>query len=171
MIASRLADTPCATLGIQGLMDQLNTALGTSYRFLSSILEECITNDCDFGMAYGRLRVIWYTGNWTTILDVLCRREEEDQERRQKAVIGNRIVHARLAPRRVWDLYSNRVVPYWIMDLHSNIRWPRPISHAWVDEKDRAAVLTPINGYEWPVPIPKDVDLNLIRIEMLNLGA
>ncbi len=32
-------------------------------------------------------------------------------------------------------------------------------------------VRTPINGKEWPVPIPKDADLNLIRIEMLNLGA
>ncbi len=29
---------------------------------------------------------------------------------------------------------------------------------------------THINGYEWPVPIPKDVNLNLICIEMLNLG-
>ncbi|KAK0438742.1 hypothetical protein EV421DRAFT_1822808, partial [Armillaria borealis] len=48
---------------------------------------------------------------------------------------------------------------------------PTPISHAWVDEKDRVDVRTPINGKEWPVPIPKDVDLNLIRIEMLNLGA
>ncbi|KAK0430888.1 hypothetical protein EV421DRAFT_1856229 [Armillaria borealis] len=36
--------------------------------------------------------------------------------------------------------------------------------------RDRAVVWTPINGYEWPVPIPNDVDLNLIRIEMLNLG-
>ncbi|KAK0438756.1 hypothetical protein EV421DRAFT_1822937, partial [Armillaria borealis] len=46
-----------------------------------------------------------------------------------------------------------------------------PISHAWVDEKDRVDVRTLINGKEWPVPIPKDADLNLIRIEMLNLGA
>ncbi len=57
------------------------------------------------------------------------------------------------------------------MDTDSNHwKWPQPISHAWIDEKDRSVVLTPINGYEWPVPIPKDVDLNLIRIEMLNLG-
>ncbi|KAK0480980.1 hypothetical protein EDD18DRAFT_1295073 [Armillaria luteobubalina] len=55
-----------------------------------------------------------------------------------------------------------------MMDAH--LGWPRAISHAWVDEKDRTAVWTPINGYEWPVPIPKDTDLNLIRIEMLNLG-
>ncbi len=39
-----------------------------------------------------------------------------------------------------------------------------------MDEKDRAVVWTPINRYEWPVPIPKDANLNLIRIEMLNLG-
>ncbi len=58
------------------------------------------------------------------------------------------------------------------MDLLFDDRgpWLQPISHAWMDEKDRAAVWTPINGYKWPVPIPKDVDLNLIRIEMLNLG-
>ncbi|PBK99606.1 hypothetical protein ARMGADRAFT_881935, partial [Armillaria gallica] len=29
---------------------------------------------------------------------------------------------------------------------------------------------TPINGCEWPVPIPKGANLDLIRIEMLNLG-
>ncbi len=79
-----------------------------------------------------------------------------------------------LPPRRVWDLYSNRVVPFWIADelLKS---WGftgvlQPISHAWVDEKNRMDVWTPINGKEWPVPIPKSASLKLIRIEMLNLG-
>ncbi|KAK0436336.1 uncharacterized protein EV420DRAFT_239002 [Desarmillaria tabescens] len=171
VISSRLADTPCATLGIQGLLDQLNTTLGTSHSLdtpsLSSLLEDCITNDYDFGVAYGRLRQIWYTDNWSTIRDVLCRQEEEDQEERRKALIGNQIVHTDLRPRRVWDLYSNRVVPRWIMNIHW---WPRPISHAWMDEKDRVNMWTPINGYEWPVPIPKDANLKLIRIEMLNLG-
>ncbi|PBK64857.1 hypothetical protein ARMSODRAFT_850645, partial [Armillaria solidipes] len=78
----------------------------------------------------------------------------------------NQIVNPNLRPRRVWDLYSNRVVPSWIACGR-----PTPISHAWVDEKDREDVRTPINGKEWPVPIPKDADLNLIRIEMLNVGA
>ncbi|KAK0483099.1 hypothetical protein EDD18DRAFT_1362072 [Armillaria luteobubalina] len=45
------------------------------------------------------------------------------------------------------------------------------ISHAWMEERDRTGVLTPINGYEWPVPIPKDTDLDRIHIEMLNLGV
>ncbi|PBK81255.1 hypothetical protein ARMGADRAFT_948524, partial [Armillaria gallica] len=74
----------------------------------------------------------------------------------------------------VWDLYSNHVVPSWIIQnntLYPLNKRPAPISHVWVDEKDRVDVLTPINGKEWPVPIPKDVDLNLIQIEMLNLGV
>ncbi|SJL08931.1 uncharacterized protein ARMOST_12306 [Armillaria ostoyae] len=62
--------------------------------------------------------------------------------------------------------HCNRVVPSWITKER-----PTPISHAWVDEKDRVDVRTPINRKEWPVPMPKDADLNLIRIEMLNVGA
>ncbi|KAK0443906.1 uncharacterized protein EV420DRAFT_1277775 [Desarmillaria tabescens] len=97
--------------------------------------------------------------------DELRRCEEKDQETRRDALVGNQIVNPQLPPRRVWDLYSNRVMPYWIAG-----RLPESISHAWMDEKDRIDVWTPINGKEWPVPIPKDADLNLIRIEMLNLG-
>ncbi len=40
-----------------------------------------------------------------------------------------------------------------------------------MDEVDRQNVETPINGCEWPVPMPKGADLNHIRIEMLNIGA
>ncbi|KAK0458746.1 uncharacterized protein EV420DRAFT_1308249 [Desarmillaria tabescens] len=129
-------------------------------------------------MAYGRLRQIWYTRNWSTTRDTLRKWEEADREMRRKALVGNRIINPMLQPRRVWDLYSNRVVPWWCTGLGSSScgdwkwKWPgmlRPISHAWVDEKDRVDVQTPINRYEWPVPIPKDTSLNLVRIEMLNL--
>ncbi|PBK59658.1 hypothetical protein ARMSODRAFT_854658, partial [Armillaria solidipes] len=68
--------------------------------------------------------------------------------------------------RRVWDLYANRVVPSW-----ATKKTPLGISHAWMDKRDRVDVWTPINRREWPVPIPKDANLDLIRIEMLNLGA
>ncbi|KAK0184113.1 hypothetical protein F5146DRAFT_1076046 [Armillaria mellea] len=40
-----------------------------------------------------------------------------------------------------------------------------------MDETDRKSVLTPVNGYQWPVPIPKDTDMDHIRNEMLNFGA
>ncbi|KAK0456996.1 hypothetical protein EV421DRAFT_1698236 [Armillaria borealis] len=71
-----------------------------------------------------------------------------------------------MAPRRVWDLFSNRVVPWWVA-LHT----PWGISHAWLDISRRKKVDTPINGHQWPVPIPEDTNLDLIHIEMLNLGA
>ncbi|KAK0479788.1 hypothetical protein IW261DRAFT_1399486 [Armillaria novae-zelandiae] len=151
VIPSILAGTPCATLGARGLLDHLNSTLGTSYGlddpFLTSILVECMTNECDLGMAYGRLRRIWYIDDWSRARDVLWRWCGEDQKERREALVGNRIVKPYLPPRRL-----------------------QPISHSWMDEKDRTAVWTPINGYKWPVPIPKDADLNLIRIEMLNLG-
>ncbi len=69
-----------------------------------------------------------------------------------------------MSTRRAWDLCANRVVPCCIA------RVPTTISHAWVDENERVDAMTPINGYEWPVPMPKDANLDLIRIEMLNLG-
>ncbi|KAK0224791.1 hypothetical protein EDD85DRAFT_940800 [Armillaria nabsnona] len=168
IIPSSLAGTPCATLGVWGVLNGLNVTLGTSRtsRELHTILEDFIERNYDFGTAYALLRPVWDTMNPSNILDVLHRREGEDRERRQKALVGNWIVKPKLTPRRVWDLCSNRVVPSWI-----TYKRPITISHAWVDEKDRKDVLTLINGMEWPVPIPKDTDLNLIRIEMLNLGA
>ncbi len=168
VIPCSLADTPCAKLGVLGVLDRLNATLGTSRRSrkLHIIFEDFIERNYDFGTAYALLHPVWDIENPSSIQDELRGREGKDRERRQKALVGNRIVDPYLTPRRVWDLCSNRVVPSWITD-----KWITPISHAWVDEKDRVDVRTAINGKEWPVPIPKDADLNLIRIEMLNLGA
>ncbi|KAK0436991.1 uncharacterized protein EV420DRAFT_1280908 [Desarmillaria tabescens] len=170
VISSSLADTPCAILGTQGILDKINATLGTTYTLnipsLSSILEEYISNNYDFGTAYSYLRSVWFTNDWSTIQDTLHMQEEKDKERRQKAVVDGKIVDPYMPPRRVWDLYSNRVVPSWIAKKR-----PLPISHAWLDEENRIAVYTPINGKEWPVPMPKSADLHLIRIEMLNLEA
>ncbi|SJL05329.1 uncharacterized protein ARMOST_08696 [Armillaria ostoyae] len=175
VIFSSLANNPCSCLGIQGLLDLLNTTLGTSYTLetpsLSSVLEDCFAQEYDFGTAYGRLRSVWYNQRWRIIQEELQEREAKDVEQRRKAVKGRQIVHPNMKPRRVWDLYSNRVVPWWSCGVSFGLNnEARPISHAWVDEVDRVDVWTPINGYEWPVPIPKGANLNLIRIEMLNLG-
>ncbi|KAK0453066.1 hypothetical protein EV421DRAFT_647444 [Armillaria borealis] len=177
VIPSSLADTPCATLGVQGVLDRLNATLGTSHTLdtpsVLSVLEDCIVRNYDFGTAYGCLRCVWNRKNDCTIEDELRRREEEDKEkeRRRKALVGDNLMKLTPTPRRVWDLYSNRVVPWWVGIGSEWDKWPWPISHAWVDEKDRVDVWTPINGKEWPVPIPKDANLNLIRIEMLRLGV
>ncbi|KAK0506548.1 hypothetical protein EDD18DRAFT_1325746 [Armillaria luteobubalina] len=174
VISSSLADIPCSCLGIQDLLDLFNSILGTSHTLetgsLSSVLKDCIAENYDFGTAYGRLRRTWDYGD---IQKELSKREAEDINLRQQAVVGSRIVNTDVNPRRVWDLYSNRVVPWWCCEVNFmafSRQAARPISHAWVNEVDRVDMWTPINGREWPVPIPKGANLNLIRIEMLNLG-
>ncbi|PBK73178.1 hypothetical protein ARMSODRAFT_719335 [Armillaria solidipes] len=174
VIPSSLADIPCATLGVQGVLDRLNATLGTSHTLdtpsVLSVLEDCIVKNYDFGTAYGRLRGVWNRNN---IEDELRACEERDKEGRREALVGDDLMEWGQwtpPPRRVWDLCSNRVVPWWIRNGEWG-EWLWPISHAWVDEKDRTDVWTPINGKEWPVPIPKDINLNLIRIEMLNMGV
>ncbi len=155
---------PVLRLAFRGVLDKLNATLVTYRRSrrLHTILEDFIARNYDFGTAYAFLCLVW---NAHSPSNELRRREEKDRERRQKALVGNRIVDIYLRPRRVWDLCSNRVVPSWITDKR-----PTPISHAWVVEKDRVDVRTPINGKEWPVPIPK-AWISTSSGSMLNLGV
>ncbi|KAK0186311.1 hypothetical protein F5146DRAFT_126568 [Armillaria mellea] len=111
VIPSSLADTSCAVLGFQGVLDQLNAILGkseTSHE-LHTMIEGFVEGNDDFGTAYARLRPVW---DHHDPHNELCRHEEKDRERRQKALVGNQIVNPFLSPRRVWDLCSNRVVPF-----------------------------------------------------------
>ncbi|KAK0491893.1 hypothetical protein EDD18DRAFT_1290695 [Armillaria luteobubalina] len=169
IIPSSLAETPCACLGVEGLLEKLNTILGTSYTLeihsLCSLLETYIPKDYDFGTAFSRLRPFWYD-DLTDIKDKLHSCKAWDWQMRQDVLANNKILSHCLPPRRVWDLYSNRVIPWWVAR-----KYPIAISHAWMEKEDRTDVQTPINGREWPVTIPKDADLDLIRIEMLNCGA
>ncbi|KAK0495069.1 hypothetical protein EDD18DRAFT_1355074 [Armillaria luteobubalina] len=150
VIPSSLANTPCADLGVAVLLEKLNSVLGTSYTLetpsLSSLLEAYSAKGYDFDEPH------------------TC--EARDRAMRHDVLVNNSIICNSVPPRRTWDLYSNRVVPWCVTR-----QWPMAISHAWMEEKDRTDALTPINGYEWPVPIPKDTDLDRIRIEMLNSGA
>ncbi|PBK58652.1 hypothetical protein ARMSODRAFT_967555 [Armillaria solidipes] len=170
VIPSSLSDTPCRVLGVVGLLAMLNTILNTSYTlhtaWIYSLLGAFIVKDSDLGTAYAYLRRFWYRRDFTDVEDELRTREERDLMMREDVLVNTRIISEMVPPRRVWDLYSNRVVPWWAAR-----GWPYAISHAWVEEKDRMDMWTPINGYEWPVPIPKDSNLDLIRIEMLNAGA
>ncbi|KAG7440190.1 uncharacterized protein BT62DRAFT_635828 [Guyanagaster necrorhizus] len=85
----------------------------------------------------------------------------------QDVLFRDRIIDMHVPPWCIWDLYSNWVVSWWVVR-----QWPWEISDSWMNEEDhRKDVSTPINGYQWPVPIPKDTTLDHVRIEMLNLGA
>ncbi|KAK0184431.1 hypothetical protein F5146DRAFT_1006437 [Armillaria mellea] len=235
VISSALANTPCADLGVDGMLEKLNATLGTSYNLdvrrtlvrvlnarrkghgsetgrlkdllyvplrappvaqmfflelpdlcfnpgltsfvlnqtcpqtLGRVLQSYITQNHDFGTAYAHLRPYWTdfaTGSQgVDSLHSLDSRQLGFASRWIHNHEGN-FVRSDTVPRRIWDLYANRVVPSWVTPHE-----PRAISHAWVDEKDRVGLMSPINGNRWPVPMPKDANLDLIRIEMLNLGV
>ncbi len=93
-------------------------------KHLHSLLERCIQRNNNFGTAYTCLRRFWYDLATIDFKHELRRREEGDRRRRQN--VRGRITTPDIPPRRVWDLYANRVVPYWV-------GWALPygISHAW----------------------------------------
>lgn len=85
---------------------------------LSSLLEAFISSNDDFGIAYGLVRPLWYD-SWMTIQDELRTREPKDREKRKSVFLDDRICNPQMPPRRLWDLYSNRVVPQWIaLEFH-----------------------------------------------------
>ncbi|SJL18516.1 uncharacterized protein ARMOST_22109 [Armillaria ostoyae] len=153
VIPSALANTLCADLGADGILEKLNTILGTTYALDSviSVINPYVAQGFDFEH---RLRT----------------REDEDREMRRNVLVDGKITTAIVPPLRVWDLYANRVVPYWVALRLGRERW-YGISHAWVGDEDRMSIMAPINGKEWPVPMPKDGSLDLVRIEILNVGA
>jgi hypothetical protein len=169
VISSSLADIPCASFGIEGLLEQLNEVMRQSFTMempsIHELLDSSISRNYDFGFAYGRLRP-WL--NYFTPLSTLDRLEEEERKNRDAAIdhTRQRITKQAVPPRRVWDLYSNRVLPFALVR-----RDPWAISHSWMEEGLRQYVKTRINRYEWPVPIPVDTTLERVRIEMLNMGA
>ncbi|EKM56406.1 uncharacterized protein PHACADRAFT_253498 [Phanerochaete carnosa HHB-10118-sp] len=107
------------------------------------------------------------------------KRKKDDQDERNEAVQDHCVTNPHVPPRRVWDLYSNRVLPFFALperlrnstgDVRTLDRlWA--ISHSWVDEEDRQTVDTAINGRQWGVPFPRRTSLSNVRIELLNLGA
>ncbi|KAK0187287.1 hypothetical protein F5146DRAFT_770171 [Armillaria mellea] len=165
VIISTLANTSCTDLSV----DEVIRALGFRGIGRRNMVEEAtnqseILPHYDFGTAYAHLRSGY--GYRSFSLEDALRCLKRDWEQRRNLVVDNRITDWIASPRRVWDLRANRVVPWWVVNT-----WPWGISHAWMCDEERVDVMTPINGYEWPVPIPKGANLDLVRIEMLSLGA
>ncbi|KAJ3553596.1 hypothetical protein NM688_g3524 [Phlebia brevispora] len=154
--------------------ESLNTLMRTNYTLekpgLQQHLQKCIDNAYDFGAAYGRLRPYWFD-NFEELEGKLKVAEAEDWEMRNDALdeTKTRIINPKVPPRRVWDLYSNRVLPWWIPAPWKELPWA--LSHSWVEFGEREFIMTDINENEWPVPIPNDVNLERVRIELLNYGA
>ncbi|KZV75872.1 hypothetical protein PENSPDRAFT_544235, partial [Peniophora sp. CONT] len=159
------------------LLVTLNIIFGTTYAFdapaLDNIMNYCISRGFDLGMAYGMLRCWWSRISQLDLLTHFESLEREDCERREQGVRERLIIDCHMPPRRVWDLYCNRVLPFWVLDDSDDVfafsNAIMTVSHAWMSPDERKAVTTPINGNKWPVPIPNDIDLHDLRIELLNL--
>ena len=161
----------------EDLLEQLNEVLGTDYKStrpgLAVCLQELLDARCDFGQIYGRLRPWWSIGNFERVSKEMLHRKEEDSALRRDAILGHCVTNPSTPPRRVWDLYSNRVLPFHALRVEDPYTIPDnvwAVSHSW-QGGEMQPLSTRINGGAWPVPVPKGVDLGDVRIELLNMGA
>ncbi|KIP08604.1 hypothetical protein PHLGIDRAFT_12500 [Phlebiopsis gigantea 11061_1 CR5-6] len=175
-ISQDLAKTNFSTVNL--LLNKLNDVLGTEYEILRPGLQACLQGyldeSCDFGTIYGHLRPWWLRGNFDLISTLMQKRKEEDALLRKSAVDGDCIINPRIPPRRIWDLFSNRVLPFHVLPVSSPSSIPGnvwAVSHSWKAREERNYMSTSINGYAWAVPLPVKTDLHNLRIELLNLGA
>ena len=176
------ADIPCADMSVDALLKALNSVLGTTYKLdvpgLRGCLEHVRARSRDFGEAYGTLRPHWMRNNdFANVVQWMSDAERKDDRLRNDAIDGASIRNSSLPPRRVWDLFSNRVLPFHAIqdssqsdpsDISRNL-WR--VSHSWVAESERHGVQTPINGGRWPVPLPCGTTLEHVRVELLNMRA
>ncbi|KIP04934.1 hypothetical protein PHLGIDRAFT_129202 [Phlebiopsis gigantea 11061_1 CR5-6] len=192
ILPNAVANIPCQHVTPRELLGYLGTVLHRDLEYTHEV-EEClqlfIDDGYDFGEIYGYLRP-WagdlrhaqdansFPAILTAVVIYLRNRRIEDLQLRSSAIVDNRIINPKVPPRRIWDLYSNRVLPYYAMhpsfDQNKVPRLPDElwaVSHSWVDEPHRQYVITPINSGLWPVPIPRGTTLDDIRNELLILGA
>ena len=176
-IPSEIADIKCEGMQPLDLLAQLNAIFGTNITSakdvdLEGCLAEFIVDSCDVGQVYGYLRPYWFSGlTFGEIQEQITLRKAYDLQLRQGAINGDRIINPSIPPRRIWDLYSNRVLPYYALPQPAIPRTLWAVSHSWVAGPNLQKVHTPINAFAWPVPIPKGASLDQVRIELLNLGA
>lgn len=187
VLQSSVASTPCSELSLQDFLNLLNSHLGTSYDLIPerrSLLQHSLRYAHDFGVAYSILRPRWSVPPLDAIKDIEECSEDDSLVRGPQAFQdeNDMILYKYMRPRRVWDLWSNRVVPIWmaipgkwVSGQHrkevteaGDGRGYFAVSHAWLDENKRQGVSTPINSYAWPVPIPSDTTLERIRTELLH---
>ena len=81
-------------------------------------------------------------------------------------------------PRRIWDICANTVIPAtWFCGPPCPLTGRqtvvnlgvKPVSHAWVADKDQSLILTEANQQMWPIPLPNGVHLEDVRREMIRL--
>jgi len=196
---------------IDQLLEQLNNVFGTnlpmSYSGLADALKHLINEKHDFGAAYARIRSVWpfplqdetHRNLYSGILDMDQRKKDHETARELSTQKGRTVRDAKsITPRRIWDLYAHRVIPYEFSNLDLSFtpdpsiasyledvipgvpeKLPLPsffgyrirfaVSHSWV--QNPKFITTDVNAGEWPVPLPDDTTLEEVRNGLLALGA
>jgi len=165
-------------------------------RWIQGDVQYFIARDLDFGFAYAAARVAWKNFNEDGINDdsISIQRERWHYYAKQLDNERSRAIHVSgpedsglikspysIMPRRIWDVRSNRVVEFRMLHAAHLSMQPKPnadstrptywaVSHSWTEDRD--SIETSINQYLWPIPLPKNLDLNSqLRDELLRFGA
>ena len=139
-IPNSLADIPCSQMTAADLLTRLNSIIGTERTLdtpgLQDLIEHVRNTARDFGEVYSILRP-WWLQTPSEVLRDMEERRSLISRLREDAIQESWIKYSSIPPRRVWDLYSNRVLPFHLMrrpadasNLITNILWT--ISHSWV---------------------------------------
>ena len=187
------ANVACQSLSEKVLGDSLAALVGL-HEYAAKVNSQWIQHDVkcfiscnlDFGLAYSAARVAWKHLNKvsanSSVIPIQRRQwhayTQFLDEQRSMAIVSRSnqelIISPYLVmPRRIWDLKSNRVVDFRMLHVAQLTIKIKPtfwaVSHSWTS--DMSPVWTRINQYQWPVPLPKDITLDHVRSELLNLGA
>lgn len=156
----------------------MNSLTGTTYDFHKGwelLWDECLVHARDLGVACSLLlpRWSWMAQDQEGMAEEIRFCHDEDARVRREVLQDDLITNKYLRPGRLWDPWSNRVVPAWMAFTHDSVppfeaKRYFAVSHAWLDEGGRQKIDTPINGHEWPVPIPSTTTLERIRTELLH---
>ena len=195
------ADVPCPKLTEEALWNALAALVGledttlAKHQWIRYDLCYFVAHHFDFGLAYAAARVAWRHLNeqsmnsnvaltqrrrWhrhaqmldqiqSKAIEVDSSQSSSGQAQQRQLIISPYSV----MPRRLWDLKSNRVVDFRMLHAAQTNIETRPtfwaITHSWTS--DMTPVSTPINQFQWPVPLPKGISLESLRSELLTFGA
>ncbi|RPB27052.1 hypothetical protein L211DRAFT_846603 [Terfezia boudieri ATCC MYA-4762] len=194
------ANRPCTAYNPQTLLETLNEFTGKTHtmesqkRLRDTLGAACDgSRNCDFGTIYSWYRLeatglLRGTDLWESLWDPMAALKSHSDVGHSRVNIktgchGNKVIHHHkfADPLRLWDLYSHRVIPFrWFkmselsvisvtQIFHYANYWA--ISHSWVADDELVAVTTQVNQEQHPVPLPRDVSLDDIRDELLQLGG
>ncbi|PBK59667.1 hypothetical protein ARMSODRAFT_982863 [Armillaria solidipes] len=101
VLPSAIADIPCAVLGLDGMLERLNSTVRTPGSPLYRVREYFVAENYDLGTAYAHLRRYPYNFN----IDRHVTAHKSNEKRQQHLVEHRKIKNA--PPRRMWDLHAN----------------------------------------------------------------